>query len=200
MASKGTYLAIAGLGGIFAWSGIKGKSWSEVFRNLIAGKNPSKAANTQQIQPLTAQDTSTSNGATIGVGYGSGSVSVSPPSNQSKDQWARSILKGLGAPQNTATVSSMSSWISHEFPSWPNPPIAKNNPLATTLYMPGSTNFNSDGVKNYPTSFIGVTAIVLTLRMGYPDIVRRLKSGQGLCGWSSQEFLKWSGNGYDSVC
>lgn len=199
MASKGTYLAIAGIGGIFVWSGIKGKSWSEVFRNLIAGKNPANAKSTQQIQPLNAQDTSTSN-AVVSYGYGSaGSVSVTPPSNSSKDQWSRSILKGLGAPQNAPNIKSVSSWISIEFPSWPNY-AAKNNPLATTLWLPGSTNFNSDGVKNYPTATMGVTAIVLTLRTGYPNIVKRLKSGQGLCGWNSQEFLKWSGNGYSSVC
>jgi len=44
MASKGIYLGIAGGGGILVWSGIKGKKWSSVLRNLISGQNPANAA------------------------------------------------------------------------------------------------------------------------------------------------------------
>jgi hypothetical protein len=51
MAVKGTYLIIAGIGGIFLWSGIKGKSVSGVIRLLIGGQDPNKSATTNQIDP-----------------------------------------------------------------------------------------------------------------------------------------------------
>jgi hypothetical protein len=40
MPVKGTYLAIAGGGIILLWSGLAGKKWSDVLRQVIAGKNP----------------------------------------------------------------------------------------------------------------------------------------------------------------
>jgi cell wall-associated NlpC family hydrolase len=49
MPGKATYLAVAGFGGIFVWSALKGKSVSGVFRDLISGKNPVSATTTQQI-------------------------------------------------------------------------------------------------------------------------------------------------------
>lgn len=69
MASRGTYLAIAGIGAIFLWSGIKGKSWSSVFRNVITGQNPATAQTTQQIQALNVTETGgvggTAGGSTV---------------------------------------------------------------------------------------------------------------------------------------
>lgn len=44
MPAKGAYLIIAGGGAILLWSGVRGKSWSQVLRNLIAGNDPSKTA------------------------------------------------------------------------------------------------------------------------------------------------------------
>ena len=40
MAVKGSYLAIAGAGGVLLWSGLRGKQWSAVIRQLISGKKP----------------------------------------------------------------------------------------------------------------------------------------------------------------
>lgn len=50
MPVKGGYLLIAGGGAILIWSGLKGKSWSGVLRDLISGKNPSTGA---QVNPIT---------------------------------------------------------------------------------------------------------------------------------------------------
>lgn len=44
MPVKGSYLAIAGIGGLLIWSGLKGKQWSDVLRQLIAGKKPGAAS------------------------------------------------------------------------------------------------------------------------------------------------------------
>lgn len=42
MPVKGSYLLIGGIGGVFLWSGIRGKKVTDVFRTLIAGGDPSK--------------------------------------------------------------------------------------------------------------------------------------------------------------
>lgn len=43
MAVKGTYLILAGIGGVFLWSGIKGKSVSSIVHLLIGGQSPATA-------------------------------------------------------------------------------------------------------------------------------------------------------------
>lgn len=55
--------------------------------------------------------------------------------------------------------------------------MAKYNPLATTLFMPGCTFFNLVGVKNYPNLKSGITATVRTLAEsghGYEGILAAL--------------------------
>jgi hypothetical protein len=77
--AKGTYLAIAGFGGIFVWSAIKGKSWSSVFRDLISGKNPVNAVTTQAITPLPVMPGTGAGGGTssaVGTAVPSGSGST----------------------------------------------------------------------------------------------------------------------------
>lgn len=49
MPVKGAYLAVAGAGAIFLWSGLKGKSWSQVIRALISGQNPATLTSTNAI-------------------------------------------------------------------------------------------------------------------------------------------------------
>lgn len=57
---------------------------------------------------------------------------------------------------------------------------AKNNPCNTTLSLPGATNYNSIGVKNYPTPEVGIEATVKTLKENngqrYFKIRRRLRA------------------------
>ena len=59
---------------------------------------------------------------------------------------------------------------------------ARNNPLNTTLWRPGSSDYNWVGVKNYPSFDVGVEATASTLnygadrrRYGYAPIRRRLR-------------------------
>jgi hypothetical protein len=53
MPAKGAYLAIAGGGAILLWSGLRGKSWSTVIRNLVSGQSPGKAANVNPVNSST---------------------------------------------------------------------------------------------------------------------------------------------------
>lgn len=90
--------------------------------------------------------------------------------------WAGHLLDTLKAPQCQDNLVALVAWETAEYTqaSW--------NPLATTYPMPGATNFNSVGVKNYRTLDDGLSATVGTLRKGaasygYGDILGDL----GLC-------------------
>ena len=57
--------------------------------------------------------------------------------------------------------------------------MASWNPLATTYDMPGATDFNSVGVKNYVSLAQGIEAIVFTLEApnhGYETILSDLRA------------------------
>ncbi len=121
----------------------------------------------------------------------------------SETAFMSAVLAGLGASATAADVFSLEAWVRHETP-WP--PVAKWNPMNTTLTASGSTAFNylpgGGSVQNYPSAAEGVRATVVTLLGGYPLIVSALRSGAGLCGNPALagEFGKWSGNGYAEVC
>jgi hypothetical protein len=97
MPAKGTYLAVAGFGAIFLWSGLTGKSWSSVLRNVISGKNPSQAAATQQIQALNVQDVGSSS---TGTGGGSAvtpsNIPTTPGSTAAYKTFAMSLMISHG--------------------------------------------------------------------------------------------------------
>lgn len=74
MPIKGGYLFIAGAGGLLVWSGLTGKSWSSVFRDILTGQNPSTLTAAYTIRPgtpPTSGGTGTGGGISIG-GKGSG--------------------------------------------------------------------------------------------------------------------------------
>jgi hypothetical protein len=88
-------------------------------------------------------------------------------------QWAAKFLKALGAPVTRNNLVVMVAWQSAEGT------MATWNPLATTYPMPGATDFNSVGVKNYTSLAQGIRAIVLTLgspNYGYPSVVSDLRT------------------------
>ena len=110
------------------------------------------------------------------------------------NQFAGALLGALGAPNNGSTVGFLTAWMAREGTN------AGNNPLATTEPWPGSTDFNSVGVKNYATEADGVAATVATLTGGYPNIVNDLRRGDGnAAGNEHGELAKWSGGGYDTI-
>lgn len=73
MAVKGGYLFIAGAGGLLLWSGLTGKSWSTVFRDVLTGQNPQATTAAYVIQPGTPP------APTGGGGGGGGAGSGRPP-------------------------------------------------------------------------------------------------------------------------
>jgi hypothetical protein len=112
--------------------------------------------------------------------------------------WERDVLTALKAPINADTTKFMDEWHAFEGGS------ALNNPLNTTQPELGATNYNSVGVKNYPSSAVGTKATVTTLENGrYPDIIGALRSGvpftygnkgavsSQIQTWGSFNFANW---------
>ena len=88
-------------------------------------------------------------------------------------EFAVALLDKLGMRTDWPQVTVIVAWCGLENTR------AANNPLATTLHMPGSTLFNSAGVQNYQTLETGVQATVSTLthkadERGYRAILNSL--------------------------
>lgn len=85
------------------------------------------------------------------------------------------VFKRLEIPKTLQNRRALAAWIQAEGGN------ARNNPLNTTKEAPGATNYNSVGVKSYPSEAIGVDANVGTFRergMGYEAILRSLRGNR----------------------
>jgi hypothetical protein len=83
-------------------------------------------------------------------------------------KWATAFLGAIGAPVARNNLVVIVAWETAEFTS------AKWNPLATTYPMPGSTYYNSSGVRNYVSLQQGLEATKQTLSrpgLGYEPIL-----------------------------
>jgi hypothetical protein len=87
----------------------------------------------------------------------------------SPDTFWYAVETKLGLPHTRPVHDFLQGWANVEGTK------ARFNPLATTLTQPGATNFNSVGVKNYPTPDAGVQATADTLKQ-YPHLLAALKS------------------------
>lgn len=81
------------------------------------------------------------------------------------------IQQGIQAPVTDMHIMGLAAWHKAEGGT------ATWNPLNTTQGAPGSTDYNSVGVKNYPNEAIGVSATIKTLTNGnYPGILKALRA------------------------
>ncbi len=89
-------------------------------------------------------------------------------------EWASSFLHALGASTGRENMIAVVAWEAAEGTE------ATWNPLATTKDMPGATQYNSHGVRNYRSMEQGIEASKLTLELpnrGYEPIIARLRKG-----------------------
>ena len=89
-------------------------------------------------------------------------------------EWAASLLPELGAGTGRENMIAIVAWEASEGTE------ATWNPLATTKDMPGDSQYNSHGVRNYLTKEQGIEASVATIELpsrGYEPIIARLKDG-----------------------
>ena len=78
-------------------------------------------------------------------------------------RWAELLLSRLRAPICQDNLIAIVAWESTEGTA------AAYNPLATTHDFPGATDFNTVGVKNYPSLRDGIHATIDTLVLGSPS-------------------------------
>jgi hypothetical protein len=89
--------------------------------------------------------------------------------------FARELLRELACPRSRKNMIALVAWMEGEGSK------ARYNPLATTHTWPGATNFNSAGVKHYPTLAAGIQATIATLKNGhYQPILAALKRGDNI--------------------
>ena len=92
-------------------------------------------------------------------------------------EFANALLARLKAPTTRRNRQAMVAWMQTEGYG------GKNNPLNTTMPMPGSTIFNTHGVRNYVSIDDGVEAAARTLlqsdaRYGYAKVIERFRNSR----------------------
>lgn len=112
--------------------------------------------------------------------------------------WFRDVLAGLDAPDTAHNELFLNVWQTYEQSG------AQNNPLNTTQPWPGSSIFNSAGVRNYATTTDGANATVATIKNGrYDATVAALRTGDpftvadtqavadAITTWGTPNFADW---------
>lgn len=90
-----------------------------------------------------------------------------------RGKFAAAVTRGLGA---EVTLHNRRAWAAQMQAEGGG---AANNPFNTTQPMPGATNYNSVGVKNYVSAEQGIEATIKTLKgrgHGYEKIIRLLRA------------------------
>lgn len=104
---------------------------------------------------------------------GGGASPVAASGIDSLDEFWYAVETKLGIANRPAARKFLQAWAGAEGTK------ARNNPLATTLQLPGSAPFasNPDGVQEYPTPELGAEATARTIQ-GYPSLLGVLKGSQ----------------------
>lgn len=105
-------------------------------------------------------------------------------------QFYRKLLTLLNAPHSDENFKFLYAWRQSEGKA------GKYNPFNTTQKMPGATDFNSVGVKNYVSDSQGLKATIKTLKNGrYDCIIEGLRNDIGAINIASCKSLKTWGTG-----
>lgn len=121
-------------------------------------------------------DTTVSTSPAVPVSQPPASIPLAPspgaPATAGDDAFYRAILVGIAAPVSENALTFLRAWRQAEGGK------ATYNPFNTTWKKPGTTDYNSHGVKNYPDPATGLSATVKTLlSSSYSGIVDALRRG-----------------------
>lgn len=121
-----------------------------------------------------------------------------------RNDWAKTIVlvsatnPHVRVHNDPSNILGLVAWMSEENTR------AAYNPCASEFRLPGSTDFNPQGVQNYPTATLGLSAFFATLTepgaadFGYDAIVSALITGNCACALveavARSEWGTWSGN------
>jgi hypothetical protein len=112
---------------------------------------------------------------------------------KNSDPFLAQILVGIGAPVTPTNLNLLKAWQTAEGST------SAYNPFNTTqrVAVPGVTDYNSTGVKNYPDPQTGVTATVSTLLNGkYGPVVAGLRAQSPDAFVAGLVASPWAGSGY----
>jgi hypothetical protein len=191
------------VGGYLAWFAVRywrqDEKWpSDPIKAVLQGKGLPGTQATPSVASYLAADVQQYGTSGSAAKPGTGAADVAAPPGPGEIAWIEAMLTAIAAPSTPANIRSVTAWIAHEGPYGTQ---GQNNPLNTTLDMPGATSFAGTVAKNYPTAAEGIAATAQTLNNGrYGDILLWLRSGKGLCGKKLRGLATWSGGGYDQVC
>lgn len=130
MPVRGGYLALAGGGALLIWSGIRGKSWSQVLRTILNGRKPETTAKTLAIQGNTVSSDIGVAASGLNVSGQSGSLAASAIA--AVGQW-RYVFGGSPA-NGTVDCSSLMNEI-----------IGDEHDLAIPTFAPGTYRGQTHG-------------------------------------------------------
>jgi len=132
MPVRGGYLALAGGGALLVWSGLKGKSWSQVLRTVLNGRKPETATTAYQI-------TGTNPSAGSGMAVAASGANVGPLASAIASDAATSVGRFRyvfgGSPVNGTVDCS----------SFANEIIGNDQGAAIPLFAPGTYHGQSHG-------------------------------------------------------
>lgn len=111
------------------------------------------------------------------------------------NSFMQNVLAQIRAPATAISVQNLQTWQRFEGGT------ALWNPLNDTDVHPGSTEYNSAGVQNYPTAPVGERATAGTLLNGrYTAILVKLRAGAPLSQWNDPSVLEqirtWGTSGF----
>lgn len=172
MAVKGGYLVIAGGGAILLWSGLKGKSWSQVLRAVIAGKKPET---TLTAYPITGTNVS-----------GSGTGGISLPNIPGGGTTAKNMVIGktLAAAFGWATGAQWDSLIKlwNQESGWNN---HAENPSSHAYGIPQALPASKMGpLANPPISSASA-------QIGWGLIYIKSRYGSPVNAWAHEQANDW---------
>ena len=191
---SGVAIGSVAVGLLFTYAGLKGYSIPATIKKLITGTSPlnqSQATGLTSTAGETGSTTAASTAASSTPAAVASGVSVAE-GGTTETAFQTAMLNDLGAPVTSANLGSLHSWFLHEEPSFPPP----------NLWNPLNIENGAGGFEQYASSSAGEAASAAFIENnGYNEIRMALLSGNGLCGGAcASDFLRWSGNGYSSVC
>jgi len=136
MPVKASYLIAAGGGALLLWSGIRGKKWSDVVRNLITGKPPTATTTAYQI---TTSPAAFSTGSQLTAGVPASGALTATGQAIASDAMS---YEGAGYTWGGVPGAHGRTW---DCSSFVNAVVGRDLHLAIPMYKPGSYNGQSHG-------------------------------------------------------
>jgi resuscitation-promoting factor RpfB len=188
MPLKAGYLMITGIGGLFLWSGIKGKSFSGSLKEVIGGDSPSSAANADTITPANySSSTSSSTSGATSAELNATTQSISSVQAQQNQKTIAAIAIAMGHP-SWVTGTQWTDWVAlwNQESGW-NQYAA--NPSSGAYGIPQSLPYTKMPKAAWPSSDGGSSSVTAQGQWGIMYIAQTY--GSPSAAWAHEESNGW---------